>query len=222
VSEVQKVYRSQGVNIHDKHIEIIARQMLRRVRIDSTGDTEFLQGELVDRFIWQSVNAKVLAEGGEPSTAQTVLLGVTKVSLSTDSFLAAASFQETTRVLTEAALFGKVDRLLGLKENVIIGRLIPAQSEVGKSLGMLGEPVTTAIADPFGFGEGSEDAEDGEGTDAFSAEAVAGAINEMSDKPASRLEDSEDEIDMSIDDDEEDDEDGDDSDGAETASEEAT
>ncbi len=199
VDEVQKVYRSQGVNIHDKHIEIIARQMLRRVRIDSTGDTEFLQGELVDRFIWQSVNAKVLAEGGEPSTAQTVLLGVTKVSLSTDSFLAAASFQETTRVLTEAALFGKVDRLLGLKENVIIGRLIPAQSEVGRSLAALREPTTTALADPFGFGD-----EDGaDGADAFSNEAMAGAINEMSNGPRVGLsDDADDEIDMSVDDEE--------------------
>ena len=226
VAEVQKVYRSQGVVIHDKHIEIIARQMLRRVRIDSAGDTEFLQGELVDRFMWQSVNAKVLAEGGEPSTAQTVLLGVTKVSLSTDSFLAAASFQETTRVLTEAALFGKVDRLLGLKENVIIGRLIPAQSAAGKSLGILAEPAATAIADPFGFGEESgEESENTEGTeanDAFSTEAVAGAISEMSDEPASRLNDLEEEIDMSAEDDEDDDEDMEDSDGAETASKEVT
>ena len=202
VDEVQKVYRSQGVNIHDKHIEIIARQMLRRVRIDSTGDTEFLQGELVDRFMWQSVNAKVLAEGGEPSTAQTVLLGVTKVSLSTDSFLAAASFQETTRVLTEAALFGKVDRLLGLKENVIIGRLIPARSEIGPSLAALGEPMVTALADPFGFG-GDDDASGGDGSEAFSTDEVAGAISEMSEKPNSGIsEDSEDgESDMAADDD---------------------
>ena len=199
VDEVQRVYRSQGVNIHDKHIEIIARQMLRRVRIDSTGDTEFLQGELVDRFIWQSVNAKVLAEGGEPSTAQTVLLGVTKVSLSTDSFLAAASFQETTRVLTEAALFGKVDRLLGLKENVIIGRLIPAQSEVGRSLAALREPPATALTEPFGFAEGDGSDE----TDAFSTEAIVGAVSKMSDGPRADLsEDGNEDIDMSLDDDE--------------------
>jgi DNA-directed RNA polymerase subunit beta' len=128
VEEVQKVYRAQGVNIHDKHIEIIVRQMLRRVRVDNPGDTNFLPGDLVDRFVFESTNARVLAEGGEPATAQPVLLGVTRASLNTDSFLAAASFQETTRVLTDAALAGKIDRLKGLKENVIIGRLIPARS----------------------------------------------------------------------------------------------
>ncbi|MBI3952883.1 MAG: DNA-directed RNA polymerase subunit beta' [Chloroflexi bacterium] len=128
VDEVQRVYRSQGVSINDKHIEVIVRQMLRKVRVDNPGDTELLPGELVDRFQYEAINAKVLAEGGEPATAQAVLLGVTKASLNTYSFLAAASFQETTRVLTEAALQGSVDRLLGLKENVIIGKLIPAQS----------------------------------------------------------------------------------------------
>ncbi len=128
VEEVQKVYRSQGVNISDKHIEIIIRQMLRRVRIETAGDTELLAGDLIDRFEYESRNAKVLAEGGEPATAQTVLLGITRASLNTGSWLAAASFQETTRVLTEAAIWGKTDRLLGLKENVIIGRLIPAQA----------------------------------------------------------------------------------------------
>ena len=126
VDEVQEVYRSQGVNINDKHIEIIARQMLRKLRVDQSGDTELLPGELVDRFEFEDKNRQVLAEGGEPATAQPVLLGVTKASLNTESFLAAASFQETTKVLTEAALSGKVDKLLGLKENVIIGKLIPA------------------------------------------------------------------------------------------------
>lgn len=130
VEEVQRVYRSQGVTINNKHIEIIVRQMLRRVRIDSTGDTTLLPGELVERFTYEDINAKVLAEGGEPATAQAVLLGVTKASLNTDSFLAAASFQETTRVLTEGALQGSVDRMQGLKENVIIGRLIPARLEL--------------------------------------------------------------------------------------------
>ncbi len=130
VEEVQKVYRSQGVTINDKHIEVIVRQMLRRVRVDSPGDTALLPGELVDRFRFEEVNAKVLAEGGEPATAQPVLLGVTKASLNTDSFLAAASFQETTRVLTEAAVGGSVDHLLGLKENVIIGKLIPARAAI--------------------------------------------------------------------------------------------
>lgn len=127
VEEVQKVYRSQGVSINDKHIEIIIRQMLRRVRVESPGDTELLSGDLVDRFDYESINAKVLAEGGEPATAQTVLLGITRASLNTSSWLSAASFQETTRVLTEAAIWGKTDRLLGLKENVIIGKLIPTQ-----------------------------------------------------------------------------------------------
>jgi DNA-directed RNA polymerase subunit beta' len=128
VEEVQKVYRSQGVNINDKHIEMIIRQMLRRVRVESPGDTELLSGDLVDRFEYESINAKVLAEGGEPATAQTVLLGITRGSLNTSSWLAAASFQETTRVLTEAAIWGRTDKLLGLKENVIIGKLIPSQA----------------------------------------------------------------------------------------------
>jgi len=123
---VQKVYRSQGVNINDKHIEVIVRQMLSKVRIDSPGDTQLVPGELLDRFHYEEINARMLAEGGEPATAHTVLLGITKASLNTDSWLAAASFQETTRVLTEAAVYGKTDRLTGLKENVIIGRLIPA------------------------------------------------------------------------------------------------
>lgn len=127
VDEVQQVYRTQGVNIHDKHIETIIRQMLRKVRIEEPGETELLPEALVDRFLYEDINAKVLAEGGEPATAQPALLGITKASLNTDSFLSAASFQETTRVLTEAAVAGKTDKLLGLKENVIIGKLIPAR-----------------------------------------------------------------------------------------------
>ena len=127
VDEVQKVYRSQGVNINEKHIEIIVRQMLSKVRIDSSGDTELVPGELIDKNNYEDINSKVLAEGGEPATAHTVLLGVTRASLNTDSWLAAASFQETTRVLTEAAISSKEDHLVGLKENVIIGKLIPAQ-----------------------------------------------------------------------------------------------
>jgi DNA-directed RNA polymerase subunit beta' len=126
VDEVQEVYRLQGVTINDKHIEIIVRQMLRRVRIDEVGDTDFVVGELVDRFVFQEENDKVVATGGRPATAKPMLLGITKASLSTDSFISAASFQETTRVLTEAAISGKVDDLRGLKENVIVGRLIPA------------------------------------------------------------------------------------------------
>jgi DNA-directed RNA polymerase subunit beta' len=127
VDEVQKVYRSQGVNINDKHIEVIAHQMLTKVRIDSAGDTDLVPDELIDKFTYEDTNAKILAEGGEPATAHTVLLGITRASLSTDSWLAAASFQETTRILTEAAANGRVDKLVGLKENVIIGKLIPAR-----------------------------------------------------------------------------------------------
>ncbi|MBM3132386.1 MAG: DNA-directed RNA polymerase subunit beta', partial [Chloroflexi bacterium] len=132
VNAVQKVYRAQGVNIHDKHIEIISAQMLRRVRIDTSGDTGVLPGELMDKFDYEALNAKILAEGGEPATAHPVLLGITRASLNTASFLAAASFQETTRVLTEAAVIGSVDKLDGLKENVIIGKLIPARSKVSQ------------------------------------------------------------------------------------------
>ena len=127
VDEVQKVYRTQGVNINDKHIEVITHQMLTKVRIDSAGDTDLVPDELVDKNVYEDTNAKVLAEGGEPATAHTVLLGITRASLSTDSWLAAASFQETTRILTEAAANGRVDKLVGLKENVIIGKLIPAR-----------------------------------------------------------------------------------------------
>jgi DNA-directed RNA polymerase subunit beta' len=156
VDEVQKVYRSQGVNINDKHIEVITHQMLTKVRIDSAGDTDLVPDELVDKYVYEDTNAKILAEGGEPATAHTVLLGITRASLSTDSWLAAASFQETTRILTEAAANGKVDRLLGLKENVIIGKLIPArylkeeqlaelkaaeQDEAMRLLASLAEPV---------------------------------------------------------------------------------
>jgi DNA-directed RNA polymerase subunit beta' len=126
VNEIQEVYRLQGVNINDKHIEVIVRQMLRWVKIREVGDTEFLLDEQVDRFRFQDENARVIGEGGEPSQADPLLLGITKASLSTDSFISAASFQETTRVLTEAAISGRVDYLRGLKENVIMGRLIPA------------------------------------------------------------------------------------------------
>jgi DNA-directed RNA polymerase subunit beta' len=139
VKEVQRVYRSQGVTINDKHIEIIVRQMLRKVRIDQPGDTEQLPTELVDRLDFEGANNRVLAEGGEPATAQTVLLGVTKASLNTSSFLAAASFQETTRVLTEAAINGAKDHLIGLKENVIIGKLIPAGSGAPQNIAAMKE-----------------------------------------------------------------------------------
>ena len=125
LEEVQKVYRSQGVNIHDKHIEIIIRQMVRKVKVRTSGDTHLLPGELVDRFTFEEINEAVLADGGRPANGQTVLLGITKAALNTESFLAAASFQETTRVLTDAAVRGARDKLRGLKENVILGKLIP-------------------------------------------------------------------------------------------------
>jgi len=126
VNEIQEVYRLQGVNINDKHIEVIVRQMLRWVKIKEVGDTEFLLEEQVDRFRFQDENERVRQEDGEVAQAEPLLLGITKASLSTDSFISAASFQETTRVLTEAAVNGKADTLDGLKENVIVGRLIPA------------------------------------------------------------------------------------------------
>jgi DNA-directed RNA polymerase subunit beta' len=132
VDEVQEVYRLQGVDINDKHIEIIIRQMLRKVEVIDPGDTDFLIGEQVDKFVFADVNQKVIERGGKPGKSRPVLLGVTKASLGTDSFISAASFQETTKVLTEAAIFGMSDDLSGLKENVVIGRLIPAGTGLKK------------------------------------------------------------------------------------------
>jgi DNA-directed RNA polymerase subunit beta' len=126
VGEVQKVYKSQGVEIHDKHIELIVRQMLKKVRVENNGETELLPGQLVDKLVLERENARVKKEKKEQATSEPLILGITKASLATESFLSAASFQETTKVLTDAAIEGKVDRLLGLKENVIIGKLIPA------------------------------------------------------------------------------------------------
>jgi DNA-directed RNA polymerase subunit beta' len=126
IKEVQKVYRLQGVDINDKHIEIIVKQMLSKIKIDESGDTLLLPGSVISLKEFNKINEDVVAEGGEPAEGTRTLLGITKASLATDSFLSAASFQETTRVLTEAAINGKEDRLLGLKENVIIGKLIPA------------------------------------------------------------------------------------------------
>ncbi|MGZ4461889.1 MAG: DNA-directed RNA polymerase subunit beta', partial [Gaiellaceae bacterium] len=126
VAEVQKVYKSQGVDIHDKHVELIVRQMLKKVRVENSGETELLPGQLVDRVVVERENARARAEGKEEATYEPLILGITKASLATESFLSAASFQETTKVLTDASIEGKVDRLLGLKENVIIGKLIPA------------------------------------------------------------------------------------------------
>jgi DNA-directed RNA polymerase subunit beta' len=132
VDEVQEIYRLQGVRINDKHIEVIVRQMLRRVRIKEVGDTDFLIGDQVEKWRFEEENQRVLAQNGQPAVAEPLLLGITKASLSTESFISAASFQETTKVLTEAAINGKVDRLVGLKENVIMGRLIPAGTGVGR------------------------------------------------------------------------------------------
>jgi DNA-directed RNA polymerase subunit beta' len=148
VAEVQKVYKSQGVEIHDKHVELIVRQMLKKVRVESAGDTELLPGQLVDRVVLERENARVEGEKKELATFEPLILGITKASLATESFLSAASFQETTKVLTDASIEGKVDRLLGLKENVIIGKLIPAATglkryrtiEIGPSEPVAHEP----------------------------------------------------------------------------------
>jgi DNA-directed RNA polymerase subunit beta' len=126
VNEIQEVYRLQGVNINDKHLEVVVRQMMRWVKVEDIGDTEFLPEEVVDKFRFRAINQLTEESGQRPAKGRAVLLGITKASLSTDSFISAASFQETTRVLTEAAINGKVDYLRGLKENVIMGRLVPA------------------------------------------------------------------------------------------------
>ena len=126
VAEVQRVYRLQGIDISDKHIEVIVRQMIRKIKVDEPGDTDLLPGGVVNVHEFADANALAFEKGGEPAVGKPVILGITKASLATESFLSAASFQETTRVLTEAAVKGRVDNLLGLKENVIIGKLIPA------------------------------------------------------------------------------------------------
>ena len=130
--EVQRVYRLQGVDINDKHIEVIVRQMLKKVRVEEKGDSEFLPGTMVDVLEFEDVNKKLEEEGLTPATGEQIMLGITKASLATDSFLSAASFQETTKVLTEAAINDKVDHLIGLKENVIIGKHIPAGTGMKK------------------------------------------------------------------------------------------
>ena len=132
IQEVQRVYRLQGVEINDKHIEVIVRQMLKKIRIEERGDTEFLPGTMVDVLEFNEVNEQMEAEGKEAATGEQIMLGITKASLATESFLSAASFQETTKVLTEAAIKGKVDHLIGLKENVIIGKHIPAGTGMKK------------------------------------------------------------------------------------------
>src|SRR5439155_1134577 len=134
VQEVQKVYRSQGVDIHDKHIELVVRQMLKKVRVENAGDTDLLPGQLVDKVVLERENTRVKKEKSkkEQATFEPLILGITKASLATESFLSAASFQETTKVLTDASIEGKIDRLHGLKENVIIAKLIPAATGLKK------------------------------------------------------------------------------------------
>lgn len=132
LAEVQKVYKMQGVDINDKHIEIIIRQMMKKVKIEDAGDTELLPGDIVEIHRFEEENDRAIAESKRPALGRRVLLGITKAALSTESFLSAASFQETTRVLTDAAIKGKVDPLIGLKENVIIGKLIPAGTGMAK------------------------------------------------------------------------------------------
>jgi DNA-directed RNA polymerase subunit beta' len=167
VAEVQQVYRSQGVSIHDKHIEIIVRQMLRRVTVIESGDTKLLPSDLVDRVRYEEENRRAVSEGSKPASGRPVLMGITKASLATESWLSAASFQETTRVLTDAAIHAKSDPLLGLKENVIIGKLIPAGTGLPRYRNIRVEPTEEAKAamysavgyddydlSPFGAGSG--------------------------------------------------------------------
>ncbi|GGO06246.1 DNA-directed RNA polymerase subunit beta' [Microbispora rosea subsp. aerata] len=152
VEEVQQVYRSQGVSIHDKHIEVIVRQMLKRVNVLESGDTELLPGELVERPRFEAINRQTVAEGGQPASGRPVLMGITKASLATESWLSAASFQETTRVLTDAAIHAKSDSLLGLKENVIIGKLIPAGTGMPQYRNIRVEPTEEAKAAMYTVG----------------------------------------------------------------------
>jgi DNA-directed RNA polymerase subunit beta' len=166
VDEVQRVYRSQGVTIHDKHIEVIVRQMLKRVTIIDSGDANLLPGELTERTRFETTNREVVRNGGKPASGRPELMGITKASLATESWLSAASFQETTRVLTDAAMNAKSDPLVGLKENVIIGKLIPAGTGLARYRDVTVEPTEEAKAamytlpsydddyTPFGSGSG--------------------------------------------------------------------
>src|SRR6186997_1637569 len=171
VGEVQKVYKSQGVDIHDKHIELIVRQMMKKVRVETPGDTDLLPGQLADKVVLERANDAARSAKGEEATFEPLILGITKASLATESFLSAASFQETTKVLTDASIEGKVDRLLGLKENVIIGKLIPAATGLKKYRGIEIEPSEPLPAAMFGPGTDAEllaaleEIGDGEGLD---------------------------------------------------------
>src|SRR5699024_417456 len=151
--EVQKVYRMQGVEIGDKHIEVMVRQMLRKVRVMDPGETDILPGTLIDIHDYTDKNFDTLVSGGIPATARPVLLGITKASLETNSFLSAASFQETTRVLTDAAIRGKRDPLLGLKENVIIGKVIPAGTGMSRYRNMEPKEVQTASENVYSISD---------------------------------------------------------------------
>jgi len=183
VGEVQKVYRSQGVEIHDKHVELIVRQMLKKVRVENAGDTELLPGQLVDRVVLERENERVRREKGEEATFEPIILGITKASLATESFLSAASFQETTKVLTDAAIEGKVDHLNGLKENVIIGKLIPAATGLKRYRQITiepAEPLPVTFARPEAEAELLAALEEiGEG-DGFDLDALGLAFDEES------------------------------------------
>ena len=152
--EIQNVYRSQSVRIDDKHIEIIVSQMMRKVQVEDAGDTRFLPGSPVDKFVFRRENRRTEATGGKPATASPVLMGITKSALQSDSFVSAASFQETPKVLTEAALAAREDKLLGLKENVIVGRLIPAGTGFSAHLSaMVAKPALPQPPAQLGVGE---------------------------------------------------------------------
>jgi DNA-directed RNA polymerase subunit beta' len=167
VDEVQQVYATQGAPIHDKHIEIIIRQMLRRVTVIESGDADLLAGDLVDRLTYESQNRKVVSEGGTPASGRPVLMGITKASLATESWLSAASFQETTKVLTDAAIHGKSDSLVGLKENVILGKLIPAGTGLERYRNIRVEPTAEAKAQAYSMvGYDSFDYDFGQGSGA--------------------------------------------------------
>jgi len=156
LKEVQNVYRSQNVPIDDKHIEIIIAQMLRKVKVDDVGDTSLLPCQVIDKFKFREENKKIIGKGGKPATAKPLLLGITKASLQSESFISAASFQETTKVLTRAALEGKIDRLVGLKENVILGHLIPAGTGYKSYSSLYSIPTELAVSKDLGKQENKE------------------------------------------------------------------
>ena len=177
IQEVQRVYRLQGVEINDKHIEVIVRQMLKKIRIEDNGDTEFLPGTLVDVLDFEEENERLIEEGKEPAEGKQVMLGITKASLATNSFLSAASFQETTKVLTEAAIKGKIDPLIGLKENVIIGKLIPAGTGMKQYSNIKLDTDEEEVE--FDEMEENEDVTVGEETTEDTEETLTGAVDEV-------------------------------------------